>query len=49
MKVKCPKCGFEDEGNFCSHCGAFCHPVCRPCQLESVAEIDELIPNWPVE
>jgi hypothetical protein len=22
MKVKCPKCGFEDEGNFCSNCGA---------------------------
>jgi hypothetical protein len=22
MKVKCPKCGFEDEGNFCSRCGA---------------------------
>lgn len=22
MKVKCLKCGFEDEGNFCSNCGA---------------------------
>jgi len=22
MKIVCPKCGFEDEGNFCSHCGA---------------------------
>jgi len=22
MKVKCPNCGFEDEGNFCSRCGA---------------------------
>lgn len=22
MKVKCPKCGFEDEGNFCSRCGS---------------------------
>lgn len=21
MKIKCPNCGFEDEGNFCSHCG----------------------------
>jgi hypothetical protein len=22
MKVKCPNCGFEDEGNFCTQCGA---------------------------
>jgi hypothetical protein len=22
MKVKCSNCGFEDEGNFCSQCGA---------------------------
>ena len=22
MSTKCPECGFEDEGNFCSHCGA---------------------------
>jgi len=22
MKVICPECGFEDEGNFCSNCGA---------------------------
>jgi hypothetical protein len=22
MKVKCSKCGFEDEGKFCSNCGA---------------------------
>lgn len=22
MKVKCPECGYEDEGNFCSQCGA---------------------------
>ena len=22
MKIKCSKCGFEDEGNFCSNCGA---------------------------
>jgi hypothetical protein len=21
MKIICPKCGFEDEGNFCSRCG----------------------------
>jgi len=21
MKIKCPNCGFEDAGNFCSHCG----------------------------
>jgi hypothetical protein len=22
MKVKCSRCGYEDEGNFCSHCGS---------------------------
>jgi hypothetical protein len=22
MKVVCPECGYEDEGNFCSNCGA---------------------------
>ena len=22
MKVKCPRCGFWDEGKFCSNCGA---------------------------
>ena len=22
MKIKCPNCGFEDEGNYCSNCGA---------------------------
>ena len=22
MRVKCPTCGFEDEGDFCSNCGA---------------------------
>ena len=22
MKIKCPNCGYEDEGNFCSQCGA---------------------------
>jgi len=21
MEMKCPNCGFEDEGNFYSHCG----------------------------
>jgi len=21
MKTKYPNCGFEDKGNFCSHCG----------------------------
>lgn len=22
MKINCPNCGFEDEGNYCSNCGA---------------------------
>jgi hypothetical protein len=31
MKIKCPKCGFEDVGNFCSNCGA---PLPQPDSLE---------------
>jgi len=40
MKVKCTKCGFEDEGNFCSRCGA---PLPRP----SAAKEEVLVPESP--
>jgi Zn finger protein HypA/HybF involved in hydrogenase expression len=40
MKVKCPKCGFEDEGNFCSWCGA---PLPKP----PAAKEEALVPKTP--
>lgn len=40
MKIKCPKCGFEDEGNFCSNCGA---PLPQP---DSFAERNTLEDSW---
>ncbi len=40
MKVKCSKCGFEDEGNFCSRCGA---PLPKP----SIAKEEVLVPEAP--
>lgn len=39
MKIKCPKCGFVDEGNFCSHCGT---ALPRP-----AASSDVLVPDLP--
>ena len=38
MKVKCPKCGFEDEGNFCSRCGA-------PLPRAPIAKEEALVPE----
>lgn len=38
MKVKCPKCGFEDEGNFCSRCGA---PLPKPSTVKEEAVVSE--------
>jgi hypothetical protein len=40
MKVKCPKCGFEDEGNFCSRCGA-------PLPKTPIAEEEAAVPEAP--
>ncbi len=40
MKVKCPNCGFDDEGNFCSRCGA---PLPKP----SIAKEEALVPKAP--
>ncbi|MCD6599022.1 MAG: hypothetical protein J7L19_00385 [Dehalococcoidia bacterium] len=38
MKVKCPKCGFEDEGNFCSRCGA---PLPKPSIVKEETMVSE--------
>ena len=38
MKVKCPNCGFEDEGNFCSRCGA---PLPKPTVVKEEAVASE--------
>jgi len=38
MKTRCPNCGFEDEGNFCSKCGA---PLpAAPNMANSVADLE---------
>jgi hypothetical protein len=34
MKVICPRCGFEDEGNFCSNCGAPLQAVAPPSEQQ---------------
>ena len=41
MKVKCQKCGFEDEGKFCSNCGALLPQPSFPLKQED--------PNVPTE
>jgi len=38
MKVKCPKYGFEDEGNFCSRCGT---PLPKPPIAKGEAAVPE--------
>jgi len=38
MKVKCTECGFEDEGNFCSRCGA---PLPKPSIVKEEAVASE--------
>jgi len=38
MKVKCPKCGFEDEGNFCSNCDAPLPQPDTPANLTPLAD-----------
>ena len=35
MKVQCVKCGFHNEGNFCSNCGATLSPPHSPAKREA--------------
>lgn len=37
MKIKCPNCGFEDEGKFCSNCGTPLPQLDFPVEREASA------------
>lgn len=40
MKVVCPECGYEDEGNFCSNCGASLSQLAATPKQEPIPSVE---------